>query len=240
MRPLLIVKTGQALPRTRERCGDFEHWIASAMGWALDRFLVAPVHEGARLPDPASVSGVIVTGSPAMVSDREAWSVEAGGWLASAVSLGSPVFGICYGHQLLAEALGGSVGKSPVGREIGTVEVERLDDAGADPLFGAVPERFEVHVTHVESVLSLPPGARRLAGNAADPHHAVAFASRAWGVQFHPEFDGEVMRGYLDERGEVLASEGLDPDGLRRNVRECPDSRALLQRFGTLVESWEE
>ncbi len=67
----------------------------------------------------------------------------------------------------------------------------------------------------------------------------MAFAERAWGVQFHPEFHGDAMRGYLDERGPVLADEGLDPEGLRREVRECPDSRALLRRFGALVESWE-
>jgi GMP synthase (glutamine-hydrolysing) len=239
MRPLLVVKTGRALAGTRARRGDFHQWIAAAMGWTEARFRVVEVHEEAPLPEPGSVAGVVVTGSPAMVSDRAPWSVRAGEWLAGAVAARVPLLAICYGHQLLAEALGGRVGMNPRGREMGTREVELVDGAGADPLFGTLPRRFAAHTTHLESVLELPSGARRLAANPADPHQAYAVGERAWGVQFHPEFDADVMRGYLGERREVLAAEGLDPDRLLREVRECPESAGLLRRFGELVEASE-
>ena len=83
-------------------------------------------------------------------------------WLAGAVEAGTPVLGICYGHQLLAHGLGGRVGANPRGREIGSVD-ERLHAAAReDALFGAFPERLVVQATHVESALELPGGARLL------------------------------------------------------------------------------
>ncbi len=126
---------------------------------------------------------------------------------------------------------------NPKGRQIGTVAVTLLPRAAEDSLFASSPARLQVQATHVESVLSVPAGARRLAENPLDPNAVVAFGERAWGVQFHPEFDGDLMRGYLDERREVLEREGLDPEGLARSVRECPESTALLRRFGALVEA---
>jgi GMP synthase (glutamine-hydrolysing) len=237
MLPLFVLKTGNALRRTRERRGDFHDWIARAAEIELAELRVANVHEGDPLPEPASISGVIVTGSPAMVTAREPWSEQSTRWLARAVGAGTPVFGICYGHQILAEALGGRVGINPRGREMGTTDVRVLSEASADPLFGSVPARFAVHTTHVESVLELPPGARRLAENDADPHHAFAFGDSAWGVQFHPEFDADVMDGYLDERSQVLREEGLDPAALRAATRECPEASDLLRRFVRLVGS---
>lgn len=232
---MLIVKTGTTLPEIALRRGDFEDWIAAGMGLADGRVQVAAVYEDEPLPEPASPAGVVVTGSAAMVSERRPWSERAAGWLAEAVAAGTPVLGICYGHQLLARALGGEVGRNPRGREIGTVEVELDAEAAGDPLLGGLGPRLVMHASHSESVLELPPGARRLARNAHDPHHAFAFGERAWGVQLHPEFDADVMRGYLAGRRDDLLREGLDPDALTVAVRETPQGGALLRRFAELL-----
>src|SRR5262245_61079370 len=106
------------------------------MGLAKSDVEVAAVAQGDPLPAPESPAGVVVTGSSAMVSHREPWSELTAEWLARAVELGTPVLGICYGHQLLAHALGGAVGRNPRGREIGTVEVRSLLPGQQDPLFG--------------------------------------------------------------------------------------------------------
>jgi GMP synthase (glutamine-hydrolysing) len=235
VRRVLIVKTGRTLPRLLARRGDSDAWIAAAMGLDLASVDVVPVFEGAPLPDPGDVAGVVITGSPAMVSDRAPWSVRTAAWLERAVADATPVFGICYGHQLLADALGGRAGPNPLGREMGTVEIELLPAAAEDPLFAGVPGRIRAHTTHLETVLELPAGARVLARSEADSYHAVAFAPRAWGVQFHPEFDADVMRGYLTERCGVLRAEGRDPDALLRDTQECEESTALLRRFAEIV-----
>src|SRR5690606_2484463 len=121
--------------------------------------------------------GAVLTGSGAMVTDRLDWSEATAEWLRGAVAAGLPLLGICYGHQLLADALGGRVADHPDGREVGTIEVERLAAADGDALFDAAPARFRAHATHEQSVLELPPGAVALASSAHDANQAVRFAA---------------------------------------------------------------
>jgi len=235
MRPLLIVKSGRTLPELARRRGDYEAWISAGMGLEPARVRVAHAYENAPLPGPGAFAGVVVTGSSAMVSHREPWSERTAAWLADAVLAGTPVLGICYGHQLLAQGLGGRVGPNPRGREIGTVEVRLSSAARGDPLFGELPERMRVQATHVEAVLDLPARARLLASSDGDPHQAFAVGDRAWGVQFHPEFDADVVRGYLAARRDLLLAEGLDPEALRRAASDSPHGAMLLQRFTRLL-----
>ncbi len=228
---LLIVQTGSALPAVRERFGDFPAWFQRGLSLPPDRIEIVRVDTGGILPPPQSVAAAVITGSGAMVSERLDWSERTADWLRGAAQEGLPMLGVCYGHQLLAHALGGRVDYNPRGREIGTVEIECLPTTVGDRLFGALPAQFPAHATHVQSVLRPPPGAVVLARSAQDDCQAVRYAPRTWGVQFHPEFGVAQMRGYLRERAAVLAAEGLDASGASREVRACPRARGLLRRF---------
>jgi len=231
MRPILIVKTGEPLSIP----GTFESWITEGLAVPGKEIRVVTVFRGEELPEPSGVRAAIVTGSAAMVTDHEPWSEETALWLRGAVAHGLPVLGICYGHQLLAYALGGTVGDNPAGREIGTITVHRLPESDDDPLFSGLPRKLTVQATHVQSVLQLPPGAVRLAESSMDPHHAFRSGERAWGVQFHPEFDAAVMRAFIAERADTLRAEGLDPTALAAAARDADDGHALLRRFAEIA-----
>ncbi len=96
-----------------------------------------------------------------------------------AVQAGTPLLGICYGHQLLAHALGGRVDYNPAGRESGTVFIDLHPPAFEDPLFAAMPARFAAHATHLQTVLRPPEGATVLARSEQDGCHAFRWGEQA-------------------------------------------------------------
>ena len=238
-RPLAIIKAGDTFGPLREERGDFEHWVLAGLGPIGLPVVVLDPRRGDTLPQPAQISGAVVTGSHEMVSHREPWSEAAGAWLAQLVAHGTPLLGICFGHQLLAHALGGEAGNHPGGPEIGTVPIELTPEAADDALLREMPARFDVQVVHWQSALKLPAGAVRLAGNAFEPHQAFRAGPRAWGLQFHPEFDAEVMRGYVDHLAGELRALGTDPDVLRSRVAGTEAATGLLRRFACIAEAHE-
>ncbi len=232
---ILVLKTGEALAAVKELCGDFEEWIARGLGCPVGEVAVASVYQGDSLPATESLRGVVVTGSPAMVTERADWSEASARWLARIVEDDTvPVLGLCYGHQLIAHALGGEVGPNPRGREMGTVDVSLPEgDLEGDPILEAGV--FPGHMSHVESVLVPPSDARILGTTSIEEHAVLQFGPRQWGVQFHPEFDREIMQRYVEARRPILADEGLDPDSMIEGVVETPDLTRVLVRFARVV-----
>lgn len=127
--------------------GDFDDWIG--LGVEVLGCEVSVI--GARcdaLPALDGLAGVVITGSHAMVSEREPWSEGAAAWLRAAVQAGVPVLGICYGHRLPAHCLGGEVSYHPGGIEIGSVDMQLRPEATVAP-------RVRVHVHRVNADLEL-------------------------------------------------------------------------------------
>jgi GMP synthase (glutamine-hydrolysing) len=236
MQTLFIIKIGSTFPSIARRFGDFETWTQAALGPLDAATCILDVENGDGLPSARQCAGVVITGSHAMVTDEPPWSLRLEKWIPSLLEARIPVFGICYGHQLLARAAGGRVGFHRQGKEIGTVSVRLGAECGDDAIFGSLPESFPVHVTHSQTVLRLPPGAACLAANRHEPHHAIRLGDCAWGVQFHPEYDANIMRAYIEEQADELESEGRDISRILRTVRETPVAAQILENFVRFIE----
>ena len=225
---LLIIQCGNTFPDLARRNGDFDRWFARVLDGQQVAWQSIAVHDLAPLPDETTMQdcmGILITGSPAMVTQRLPWSEALACWLRGQVAQQRPVFGVCYGHQLLAHAFGGRVDYHEGGREIGSLEIECLPESRSDPIFASLPGRFTAHLTHMQSVLELPPEAVVLARGEQVSIQAFRLGSSCWGVQFHPEFDEFIMQAYLDHFG--TPAHGSE----RVSARPCPDARAVMIRF---------
>lgn len=235
MKKVAIIKTGDTSPELAAERGDFEDWIIAGMGLPADKFAVVDVCRDVGLPARDTLAGVVITGSHAMVTDGDGWSRRVQAWLPGIVSRQVPVLGICYGHQLLAQALGGRVGDNPRGMEFGTVPVELIGRYAQDPLLGGLANPIHVHVCHTQTVLELPPGAQLLARSAEDPHQAFFMGESAWGLQFHPEFNALAMSYYIRQYRRELSQQGRDVDRLLAQTRETSWGDKILRRFGAVT-----
>jgi len=235
MKPVLIIKLGDTMPELAQHRGDFEDWFINPMHDASLETRVADPRKKDELPSPEDVSGIILTGSHSMVTDIEDWSETTREWLPGAVQAKVPLLGVCYGHQLLADAMGGVVGDNPKGTEMGTISVELNRAASNDTLFDGFPGSMLAYASHSQSVIELPPNALLLASNEWDPHHAFSIDGCAWGIQFHPEFDTDIMKTYILAYRDMLKTQGQDVELLLKNVEEAPWNRKVLERFARIV-----
>lgn len=226
---IVILQAGDPPDEVAARRGDFARWIRETVGaeWRGE-WRVHDVRTDAPLPDALTASAFVITGSASSVTERAPWMLRAEELVRALVGAKKPLLGICFGHQLVAQALGGRVEKNARGREIGTVRARLVS---ADPIFDGAPDEFDVSSSHSDVVAALPPGARVLATTDKDDAAALAIGDTTRTVQFHPEFDGDIVRGYVRARAAIIASEGLDPDALVSSAKDAPFGARVLPSF---------
>lgn len=234
---ILIIKTGSALPSVKKSLGDFEDFIAEAMDLPAGRVQVADLTRETVPVFPESPAGVVITGSRNLVTAGSAMQDQLMEIISEYNASSVPVLGICYGHQVLAEFFGGRVGFLSGGREIGTVPVFLEEAARHDELFSVLPEKFFVQTSHRETVAEVPVEARCAAAGKCDKNHCLSFTSSAWGVQFHPEFNAEIMKAYILCQAEDLETEGFNVRHLLSSVKNDTSGRIILQRFRDIAFS---
>ena len=236
-RPILIMLTGDVPAKIIGETGNFDAMFLRMADYSGTGAVVRDVARGEEPDEPDRYAGTIVTGSPAMVTDREAWSEKSGEWLRRAVLAGHKVLGVCYGHQLMAQALGGTADYLPYRMELGTQTVTMRPGLPRHPLLPDLPPTFEVNLIHSQTVTELPHGATALAYNENDAHQIIAYGPNAVSTQFHPEFDQAVTRSYIDLiAGRATPEQRAREKGIRLGfpAGETPESANILRRFVSL------
>lgn len=196
----------------------------------IDADLVEFDASSGQLPRAFDFDAVVVTGSRSSVYWDEPWIRSLKEWVAEAIDRDLPVLGVCYGHQLLAEVLGGTVEAMP-DWEIG---YHGITHNGTSRLFDGIDRDFVAFTTHSDEVTKLPAGATITAENEYAIHgfeHGLVF-----GVQFHPEYDMRTAAQITVEKD--LPAERIDQvlDGITASAyADAQQAKRLFDNFLTIV-----
>ncbi len=185
-------------------------------------------------------SGVILGGGPFNISDpaelktpvQQRVEGELHELALAAVAEDFPFFGACYGIGTLGSLQGGLVDRT-YGEPIGAVTVRQTEAGAADPLFGALPESFDVFLGHKEAVTRLPEGGVLLAGGEACPVQAFRLGRNVYATQFHPELDRDGLCLRIDTYRHHGYFDPPEADELMRLARASvvTEPPRLLERF---------
>lgn len=179
-----------------------------------------------RLPDTFDFDGFLVTGSRASVYWDKQWIQPLKDWVSEALDRGLPALGVCYGHQLVADVLGGTV-EGMGAYEIGYREITHLDNS---PLFAGIDEAFLAFTSHQDAVTELPPGATRIAENDYGVHGFQVGDS--FGVQFHPEYDMETARLLTESKDLSDEKRQAVMDGITdENYARAQQAKLVFENF---------
>src|SRR5215831_11027231 len=219
---LLVIEGNTAAGRARHHAAG---GMVASEGYAnLLRGLVAgavvdiayPADSGANLPDGMALEGydgVAITGSALHIYEGGPEVQRQIDLVRSLLDSGTPVFGSCWGLQLLMTAAGGSVRRNPKGREIGFGRAIRLTAAGREhPMYAGKADSFDAVSVHLDEVETLPPDTTVLALNAMAGVQGAEIRRGtcvAWGVQYHPEYSLRELAAIVRRTGIRLVEEGF-------------------------------
>lgn len=221
-RPLLLIQIGEPPEAVQETQGQQSDWFVRALSLKKDDFIIVRPDLGEVLPDANIVSATIVTGSWRMVTEPDISVEYTAKWLRKAHQQNHPLLGVCYGHHLLSYALGGKVGYNPAGTEQG-LHLLKLISVTDDILLKDIPVHFSAWLSHQQTVLSLPDGAKALAFSAMDKFQVIRYSFTSYSLQFHPEFTWDIMIECIINSGNIPLTE----DGIFQPVWPM----VILKRF---------
>lgn len=226
MKKILILKAGSSFPELKTQKGDFEDWIIAASGKSSKHFKALPIDQINSLHlDQKPFAAVLITGSHDNITDNPPYLQNTYTLLKKLREQMVPILGICFGHQLLAAAFGGRVTNLKKGPEFGAVKIKKTSQAQNDRLFAFLPQEFWAFMSHQQTVQKLPPKAITLASSPKDQNAAFYLEPNIWGVQFHPEFDQQIMAFYLKHHFNISDKEA------KSLLLPCPQASAVIPQF---------
>lgn len=190
-------------------------------------FVGYDVVHGAFPASPEVCDAYVITGSPKGAYDTDPWIGELAEFIRAAYAAGKKLIGICFGHQIIAQALGGRAEKSKKGWGLGL----RTIDLGVEkekPWLNGRPDHCSLYFVHQDQVTELPPAADLLGGNEFCPNAFYAIENQVLGIQGHPEFSTAIMQDILSRRPAGVG-EQLQATAVASLKEGAPDNRLVAQ-----------
>lgn len=211
-----ILKCGQAPEQLRDSQGDYDSMferLLAGRGFVFDSYHV----EAMQFPDDVhAADGWLITGSRHGVYEDHDFIPPLEDFIRRAFAAHVPMVGICFGHQIIAQALGGRVVQHPGGWRVGAHDY----DIGG--------QHMTLNAWHRDQVVDLPPGSRIAGTNEFCQAAALVYDDRAFTVQPHPEFRDEFVDGLIEHRGAIVPPQLLDAARARRGEA---DSGAMADQI---------
>jgi GMP synthase-like glutamine amidotransferase len=208
MPQITIIETGLVSPQNRERHGSYPQMFEEMIR-AADRSVTSntvSIPAGDPLPDAGGLTAILITGSSAGVYDAFDWIEPLESFVRAAHGADVPMVGVCFGHQLIAQALGGTVRKSEKGWGLGRHVYDVMPGNGI--VEGA---HIALAASHQDQVITPPPGAKTILSSDFTEHAGLLYpGGTTLSVQPHPEFSV----GYALACCEMARSKGHAPEGL--------------------------
>lgn len=176
-----------------------------------------------ELPALDECQGYIITGSVFNAYDDESWIHELIDWIVHCEAIRKPLVGICFGHQVIARALGGKVMKSEKGWGLGSYQV---NITAQKKWMNLAVDTVRLLVSHQDQVVIVPKGVKVIAGNEFCPNYMLAKDNHIFTVQGHPEFSVEFTAKLVDKRQQILGKQqALDA---HQQLTKAQDSALIM------------
>jgi GMP synthase-like glutamine amidotransferase len=218
----------------RERFGPYNamfHRLFEPEGFGFETVKLA---DGQPLPDPARLDAVLITGSSAGVYDTHyPWMDPLRAFIRHAYAGRTPMIGICFGHQIVADALGGDVRKSEKGWGLG----RHVYGVKSRPqILGGNLSEFAIACSHQDQVIAAPPEADVFLGSEFTPNAGLIYRNgAAISLQPHPEFADDYTIALAEMRRGKTTDDVID--AAIKSVERASDSREMAGYLGAFVRS---